>query len=179
MIFNLYIILFIIMDYFNLINYDNGDILLEKKYLDTQKYDIINENNGNILLKLKKDIIIKNTKDLKKYDFTKSTILECKLNNEKINYLKYKHILENIYNKINDGSNIIKKTKLNIKTIKKTTDGFTYLKNIGISVQTVNSNQAINEILNQCIENNINIFIKIELNKNNNKNINNIIKIQI
>ncbi len=156
----------LLMDYYNLVNYSNGDILLEKKFIDTNKYDISYESNGNILLKKKieKDIIISNLKDLKKYDFTKSIISDCIINDIKINTLKYKPILEKIYNLINNGVSIIKKTKLNIKTIKKTNDGFYYLKNIGISVQSTSSNQSITEIINQCIENNINISMKIKLN---------------
>lgn len=68
-----------------------------------------------------------------------------------------------IYNIINDGTHIIKNTELNIKTIKKTTDGYYYLNNIGISVQGVDSNKYISEIINQCIENNITITIIIKL----------------
>ncbi len=56
-------------------------------------------------------------------------------------------------NQINDGTKIIKNTKLNIKTIKKEDEGFYYLDNIGISVQGIDSNKCLNEIISQCMEN--------------------------
>jgi len=77
--------------------------------------------------------------------------------------LKYKSILEQIYEYIDDGTKIIKNTKLNIKTIKKEDDGFYYLDNIGISVQGVDSNKCLFEIINQCKEYKINLSMKIKL----------------
>jgi hypothetical protein len=57
--------------------------------------------------------------------------------------------LNRIYEIINDGSNIIKNTILNIKTLEKKDDGFYYLKDLGISVQGVNSNKCLKEIFIQ------------------------------
>ena len=93
----------------------------------------------------------------------KSTISECVIDNKEYNKLKYKSILEQIYKLINDGTKIIKNTKLNIKTIKKEDEGFYYLDNIGISVQGIDSNKCLFEIINQCIENEIEISMKIKL----------------
>ena len=50
-----------------------------------------------------------------------------------------------------------------MKTIKKEDEGFYYLDKLGISVQGVDSNKCIFEIINQCIENEINILMKIKL----------------
>ena len=55
---------------------------------------------------------------------------------------------------------------MNIKTIKKEDDGFYYLDNIGISIQGVDSNKCLLEIINQCMKNNIELFIKIKLYNN-------------
>src|SRR3989344_5798755 len=93
----------------------------------------------------------------------KSIISECSIDNKEFNRLKYKPILEQIYKTINDGTKIIKNTKLNIKTIKKEDEGFYYLDNIGISVQGVDSNKCLLEIINQCIENEIELSMKIKL----------------
>ena len=57
-------------------------------------------------------------------------------------------------------------TKINIKTIKKEDEGFYYIPKLGISVQGVESNKCLLEIINQCIENEITISIQIKL-KNN------------
>ncbi len=63
---------------------------------------------------------------------------------------------------INDGSKIIKNTKINIKTIKKLDEGFTYIDDLGISIQGVESNKCLYEILHQSIENEINIKLQIK-----------------
>ena len=98
--------------------------------------------------------------------------MSCLLNDNEIIKLKYKSILENIYKIINDGTKIIKNSKLNIKTIKKLDEGFYYLEDLGISIQGVDSNKCLLEIINQCIENEISLIMKIKLNDETNININ-------
>ena len=80
--------------------------------------------------------------------------------------------MENIYKIINDGTKIIKNSKLNIKTIKKLDEGFYYLEDLGISIQGVDSNKCLLEIINQCVENKISLIMKIKLNDETNININ-------
>ena len=147
-------------------NLDNGDILLKKFILDNTNYTITNLDNGDKLFKKITHINIINItdiKNIKENDYKKSIILECLIDNKEFSKLKYKSILEQIYKLINDGSKIIKNTRLNIKTIKKEDDGFYYLDILGISVQGVDSNKCILEIINQCIENEIDLFMKIKL----------------
>lgn len=109
--------------------------------------------------------------DLKQYDFKNSKIKYCKIDDEEIiTSLKYKPILEIVYSKINNGTKIIKNSKLNILTVEKTDEGFKYLENIGISYQGADANKCIYEIMNQSQQNSISISMKIEL--NNKKNIN-------
>ena len=79
---------------------DNGDILLQKNIIDNTNYTIINKENGDKLLKKITHINItdiKNIKDIKKYNFQKSSISECLIDNKEFNTLKYKSILEEIY----------------------------------------------------------------------------------
>jgi hypothetical protein len=142
-------------------NLENGDILLEKIIINLNDYFIDNKKDGNILLS--KNINIYNIDDIKKYEFKNSKIIECFLNDIKYkNKLKYRAILEYIYKQINCGSHIIKNTLLNIKTIKKLNEGYYYIEDLGISVQGVESNKCLNEILHQCIFNNIKIKLKIK-----------------
>ena len=141
---------------------DNDNILLEKIIIDDTNYTIINYENGNKLLKKKVFINITDIDDIINYDLSKSVICNCVINNKEYNKLKYNSILYDIYNLINDGTKIIINTLLNIKTIKKIDKGFSYLDKIGISVQRVDSNKCILEIIKQSIENNIKIFIKIK-----------------
>jgi len=131
--------------------------------INNMEYTIHEKDDGNILLKPIKKIIINDLDSLTKYNFTKSEIISCKINNELYNKNKYKSILNNIYNIIDDGVQIIKNTLLHIKTIKKEDEGFYYLKNLGISVQGVDSNKCIYEIVNQCLTNKIKIEINITL----------------
>lgn len=151
------------METYKFTKLDNGDILLQKIIIDNTNYIIIDKENGDKLLKKITHINITDIKDIKNYDFKKSLISECSIDNKEFNKLKYKSILEQIYKLINDGTKIIKNTKLNIKTIKKEDEGFYYLENIGISVQGVDSNKCLLEIINQCIENEIELSMKIKL----------------
>ena len=151
------------METYKIRNLDNGDILLQKNIIDNTNYNIIYKENGDILLQKINNINITDIKDIKNYDFKKSIIQITKINNEDFNKLKYKLILEQIYNLIKDGVKIIKNTKLNIKTIKKEDEGFYYLDNIGISIQGVDSNKCLLEIINQCLENQIKLSMKIIL----------------
>ena len=151
------------METYKFTELDNGDILLHKIIIDNINYTIINKENGDKLLKKITHINITDIKDIKDYDFKKSIILECLIDNKEFTKLKYKSILEQIYKLINDGVKIIKNTKLNIKTLKKEDEGFYYLDNIGISVQGSESNKCLLEIIHQCIENEIKLSIKIKL----------------
>jgi hypothetical protein len=127
-------------------------------------YQIYPQNNGELILKPLQ--IINNLDDLNMFNFCNSQITDCKINNEEYEIYKYKSILKEIYEIIDDGSKIIKNTCLNIKTIRYIDKGFYYLKDLGISVQGVDANKCIYEIINQCIENNINLKINIKLNDN-------------
>lgn len=150
------------MEIYKYTNLENGDILLEKVIININNYIIENKESGDKLLKKIQNINIINISDLKNYNFSKSIILECLLDNKEHNKLKYRPIMEQIYKLINDGTKIIKNTKLNIKTIKKENEGFYYLDNIGISVQGVDSNKCLFEIINQCVEHEINLSMKIK-----------------
>ena len=145
---------------------ENNDILLQKINIDITKYIEKKQENGDIILQQKQIVVISDIREIKKYDFTKSIINICTINAINFEKLKYKPILKYIYNLINDGTHIIKNTLLNIKTIKKEDEGFYYLQELGISIQGVDSNKCIYEIVNQCIKNNIKIIIDIKLNNN-------------
>ena len=137
------------MEIYKHITQDNGDILLEKININLEDYEIITFNNGNKILRNINYIQIDRIDEINNYNFTNSTIIRCNINDIEFIKLKYKSILNRIYEIINDGSNIIKNTILNIKTLEKKDDGFYYLKDLGISVQGVNSNKCLKEIFIQ------------------------------
>jgi hypothetical protein len=136
----------------------NGDVLLKKVFIDNKNFTTFVLDNGDILLKKIVCVNINCANDIKKYDFVKSKIISCSLNNNKIVKLKFKSILCDVYGIINNGAVIIKKSALNIKTTKKTDSGFYYLKNVGISVQGADSNKCLLEIISQCTENKIHFW---------------------
>ena len=151
------------MEIYKYKNLDNGDILLEKVNINTNNYIIENKESGDKVLKKIQNVTITNILELKNYDFKKSLIMSCIINDNTDEIkLKYRSILEFVYKIINDGAKIIKNTKINIKTIKKIDEGFTYIDELGISVQGVESNKCLYEILHQCIENEINIKLQIK-----------------
>ena len=140
--------------------------------IDNINYTFVIKENGDILLKKITNVNITNIKDIQNHDFAKSIIMKCLINNKEYDKLKYMPILKQVYTSINDGVKIIKNTKLNIKTIKYEDEGFYYLENIGISMQRVDANKCLLEIINQCIENSIPISMNIKLINNIAININ-------
>jgi hypothetical protein len=159
------------MEAYKFIKKESGDILLEKTIIDSSNYKIEKQQNGDILLKKIEPIDILDIRDLKHHDLKNSEIIKCLVGNIQVTKLKYKSVLEQIYNIIDDGTKIIKNTTLNIKTKKKEDEGYYYLEDIGISIQGVESNKCILEILNQCVKNKINIVMEIKLFNNNILNI--------
>jgi hypothetical protein len=127
------------------------------------EYTIHKQKSGNLLLKPIKKIIINKIDDLSDYDFCFSKILYCSINDELCDKNKYKSILNEIYLIIDNGTKIIINTSINISTIKRKDSGFYYISELGISVQGIDSNKCIYEILNQCYKNNIKLKMHIEL----------------
>jgi hypothetical protein len=154
----------------------NNTNLLQKQIKETD--NLKNEINVSLKLlqqqiKLSNDKLVEDNdnifpiKDLINYEFGKSIILECLVNDKQITKFKYKSTLCHIYNLINDKIKIIKNTKLNIIMFTKVDNGFYYLDNLGISVQRADSNKSLLEIITQCIENKIKLYMEIQLIDNN------------
>ena len=141
--------------------------MLQKIIIDILNYTILDQNNGDIILKKNAIINVSEIQDIKNYDFKKSSIIQCSINNKEFVKLKYNQIIKQIYELIGDGVKIIINTKLNIKTIQKENEGFYYLEKLGISVQGVDSNKCLLKIVNQCKKNKFSILLKIKLINNN------------
>lgn len=150
------------MEYYKLNKY--GGILQTTK-IGNKDYTRINQENGNILFK--KNIVITDIDEAENYNFKNSTINGCCVNNEELNKLKYAPILRHIYEQINDGAIIIKKSKIHIFTVNKKKAGYTYLDKIGIGYNNIDINKCLREIINQCIENELKLEMEIILKENN------------
>jgi len=148
------------MNIYTITNNNDGSILFTPYIIDETKY--LKTNNGNNIL-LTKINEIKNINDINNFKFEYSEIIECFINDNDIKLYKYKKIYTYIYEIINDGVKIIKNSLLNIKTFEYNINGYTYIKKIGLSVQGVDANKSLEEIINQCILNNISLKMKIKL----------------
>ena len=149
---------------------NENTIKLTKLNINKDEYDKQILENGDMLLVRKKIITITGFNEFNnsrtQYSFNNSNILSCTINYYQSNEykLKYKSILNYIYsNIIKDGVKIIKNSSLNISTIKRETEGFYYMEDLGISIQGADANKCLYEIINQCHVNNIHITILIRL----------------
>jgi hypothetical protein len=143
-------------------------IKLTKLTINNNEYDKQVLENGDILLVRKQIIKINGFTEFNnnQYNLNNSNILSCVINYYETNdyRLKYKSILNYIYsNIIKDGVKIIRNSILNISTIKRETEGFYYMEDLGISIQGADANKCLHEIINQCHHNNIHITILIRL----------------
>lgn len=140
----------------------NGDILLIKKniILDNLTSEILPD--GNILLKPITEIKIS---DVITLDFKKSKIEKAKFIVPKVELENpsFKCVYKTVHSIIGDGVRVIKNSILNIKTIKYNNNGFVYYPQLGISIQGVDSNKALKEIIHQCVENKIELEMIILL----------------
>jgi hypothetical protein len=149
---------------------NENTIKLSKLNINKDEYDKQTLENGDILLVKKKIIAISGFAEFNnvksQYNLNNSNILSCVVNYyQSDDYrLKYKSILNHIYsNLIKDGVKIIRHSILNVSTIKRETEGFYYLEDLGISIQGADANKCLSEIINQCHYNNIHITILIRL----------------
>ena len=127
-------------------------------------YTISFYNNSMIL---NKKILNKLTlKELTNYDFKKSNIIDCKINNIKLDFKRYKPIIFYLYELINNIELVLSNTLLNIKNGKNEDRGFSYLEKLDISIQGVDANKSVQEIVNISKICNIILYIKIKLENN-------------
>jgi len=120
--------------------------------------------NGNMILTKKK--LKKNIDDLKKYNFKKSNILKLVIDNIELEFNKYKKVIKYLYEKIDNINLIETNTLLNIIKGKKEDNGFNYLEKLNISVQGVDANKSIKEIIHISNICNIKVDMKIKLENN-------------
>ena len=149
---------------FYMVDTKDNYILLKKSVIDLTDYNVEKLDNGDIKLTDKYEYNKIDIEDVSSHKFGFSKINKVFINNKKYNYNKYKLILLEIYNYINDGAKIIKNTTINIKTKKIQDKGFHYYENLGISIQGVDADKCIQEIITQAKINNIKVELYVTLN---------------
>ena len=127
---------------------------------------------GNLILSKKKKKKI-SLDEIKNNDFKNSSIINCVINNKKVNFTKYKQIIFYLFEEINNNEMILDNTTLNIKKGKYEEKGYKFNSNLNISIQGVDANKSILEIYNISKISQIPIDIKVKLKDENILTINN------
>jgi hypothetical protein len=107
-------------------------------------------------------------KEVMKYDYTKSKVLDCKINNKSVKINTWSCCLDETYKILKTYDNIIKNTTFQnaITNTKKTDKGFKYKPSLGISRQGQDANSCMKELYTQSYTNKINLEIKVQLYNN-------------
>ena len=135
----------------------NGDILLVKSKLYLADYTWKRQSNGDILLK---KVTIVTPDNIDKWNFKGAKIQQAVFKDgTTLTNPSFKKLYEIVHEQIGDGAQIIKHSILNIKTIEDTEKGFNWYPDLGISVQGVDANKAMKEVVTQCQKNNLEITI--------------------
>ena len=128
---------------------------------------INNKIEEYITIKINNEIDYNNCMFLiKDNNFAFSKIKDVFINNVNIKVVSYKQIINSIYREINNVDKILEHTKMSIVQYEKNTSGYKYNKELNISIQGVDANTAILEIVRQCFYNTISCCITIELKDN-------------
>lgn len=141
---------------------DDGTILLVPTSIDLTEFNMTINNSGHIRL-TKRQVKVDVLDPGSKVSFKGSSVQSCTMNDKPLTTLYFNHILRTVYHEIDDGVKIITNTRLNICTVDRSDKGFQFIPELGISVQGVNSDSCIQEIICQCRKNNISIHMEVKL----------------
>jgi hypothetical protein len=176
------------MSIYTVVKHANGDILFELKH----EYDqfpayaelkagsnintdsnalaqppiyVIENRNNDMLVKRITAVKITEVSDLDDFNFEGASIVSWRVGcGFAMGDLTFADLLEDVYRRIGDGSEIIKHSSLKTSTLERNYDGYRYYHYLGISVHhTVPNKEIVNEIVNQCIKNRIHINVKMKL----------------
>lgn len=148
--------------YYNRQDCEDGTIVLTPNHLDLSDYTATINSNGNITLQ-RREIVVNVLVPECNTSFTGSTVHICRINDFPRALHTFNGVLREVYNIISCGMTIVKNTKLNITTLQRNDKGFFALPDIGISVQRVDANKCIQEIVHQCKMSGISLLLEVKL----------------
>lgn len=126
-------------------------------------------NISNYIIEIVDDTLILTSKtqyitesDINKICLIGSMILECKINNEDVNRLKYKSILIHIYKQM-PANLILQNTEFNIKLVETNELGYSWCQDLNMSIQGKDANLTFKEIIRMIKLMNFSMEIKIKL----------------
>jgi hypothetical protein len=136
-----------------------SDIIYELENISEYILDITQNK-----LIIKKNLIELTEDNYKLFNYIKSNILECKLNNEDVSKLKYKSIVLDLWNYLKtDDINFRNYTTMKYEEGLRTTNGYHYDKDLNVSLQYKDALKTFIEIFNLVKTLDIKFYIKIEL----------------
>ncbi len=107
---------------------------------------------------------ISNVKQLKPHNLTGAKVISCVVGNNQAEKTTWSNSIRTLYKQIADGTKIIKNSILPIKTVRKVDEGFTFIKDLGISVCVKKTRKnLVKEIIKQAKDNNLTVRMEIEL----------------
>ncbi len=126
-------------------------------------------NISNYIMEIVDDTLILTSKlnyitesDINRICLLDSMILRCKIDDKEVDRLKYKSILLYIYKQM-PANLILQNTEMNIKLIETNENGYTWYKDIHMSIQGKDSNLTFKEIIRMIKLNEMKLEIEIEL----------------
>ena len=142
---------------------DDNDIVYE---LDNISDYILDIDKNKLIIKRK--IITITELNFKKFNYTNSIILECKINKVQSEKLKYKSIILYLWDYLNSiNINFKNITTMRYKEGEYKMHGYSYYKKLDLSVQSKDANASFLEIINLVSKHTIPFYIKIKLENKN------------
>lgn len=121
-------------------------------------------NQANPIEVPKKLVEISNKDQLKSHNLTGAKVLSCVIEDNPIEKTTWPNSIRILYKQIADGARIIKDSILEIKTVRKVNEGFTFIKDLGISVRVKELRKTlVREIFTQAKANNLSVSMEIQL----------------
>ena len=141
------------------------DNIFVMKVKDDNKLVVKSEVKEEEKLEVKKEGKIE-VKENKKINVKKSKIKKCKIDNKEEKISNYTKLLEHVYTLINNKKKIISgnnKEAIKIESGDKNDSKYVFMKDLGISFYRGSVEKTFEEIRNQCLKNNIQLYLDIEL----------------
>jgi len=153
---------------------ENNNFVMKLKIKEEnkeEKEDVKQEEKLEVKVDCKQEEKLKVKEDVKpevkeKTNIKKSKIKKCKIDNKEEKISNYTKLLERVYNLINNKKKIIasnNKDAIKIEIGDKNDAKYVFMKDLGFSFYRGSVEKTFEEIRNQCLKNNIQLYLDIEL----------------
>jgi hypothetical protein len=140
---------------------EDNIFVMKVKVNEDNKLDLKSNVNEENKPEVKQEV-----KENKTINVKKSKIKKCKIDNKEEKISNYTKLLERVYTLINNKKKIIScnnKEAIKIENGDKEDSRYVFMKDLGISFYRGSVEKTFEEIRNQCLKNNIQLYLDIEL----------------